>query len=140
MTPRHLGPARGLTVALVVVLAVAATACGPDDTRAGDAASSRLSAGLKDLKNWKSADWAKWAQQHAFKNDIVKDLWSVDAMNAATPAKPMTATAQSADDRNDPLPPSIPAKAEKHPYTANMAVFGKLFTKSPRVPTSARAP
>jgi V8-like Glu-specific endopeptidase len=34
--------------------------------------------------------------------------------------------------QNDPLPGPIQAKGERHPYTGNMAVFGKLFMKSPK--------
>ncbi len=131
---RRAGPA---LAALAAALLLTATACGPADSKGGDGAPAgnpglTLPSSLRNLKNWKPADWAKWAQQHAFKNEIVKDLWSVDAMNAATPAKAMAATAQAPDNQNDPLPASIPAKGEKHPYTGNMAVFGKLFMKSPK--------
>ncbi|WP_051969904.1 trypsin-like serine peptidase [Kitasatospora azatica] len=139
----------GLTAALVTTLALTAVGCGPDETKSTDASSAApssatasgggkpglgLPTSLQDLKSWKAADWSNWAKQHVFKNEIVKDLWSVDAMNSATPTEAMRPSTKSAVDtsQNDPVPASIPAKGEHHPYTGNMAVFGKLFMKSPQ--------
>ncbi|TQF03254.1 hypothetical protein E6W39_14675 [Kitasatospora acidiphila] len=139
----------GLAAALVTALALGTAACGPDDTKTTDASSAAASSpaaatsgkpGLKlppelqNLKNWKSTDWANWAKKHALNNQVVKDLWNVDSMNKATPAPPMKASTKMGDDtsQNDPLPSPVQAVGEKHPYTNNMAVFGKLFTKSPK--------
>ncbi|MFE0458356.1 trypsin-like serine peptidase [Kitasatospora sp. NPDC058965] len=130
----------GLTTVVVAALALGAAACGPDETGSTDTASAAASAkpglpaGLQDLKKWKATDWANWAKQHVLKNQIVKDLWTVDAMNRATPAEAMKPTDKLGTDtgQNDPLPGPVQAKGEKHPYTGNMAVFGKLFMKSPK--------
>ncbi|GAA1981503.1 trypsin-like serine peptidase [Kitasatospora viridis] len=146
-TTRRIG-----TAAALASLALTIAACGPDETKGSDAASSapstaaasspaagkpglNLPSSLAALKNWKSSDWANWAKQHAFKNDIVKDLWTVDSMNKAAPAQAMKPTTKMGSDdgsQNDPPPNPIQAVGEKHPYTNNMAVFGKLFMTTPK--------
>jgi hypothetical protein len=138
----------GLAAVMVTALALSTAACGPDDTKPADAGSAAASSAaanpgklalklppeLQNPKNWKGSDWADWAKKHAFKNQIVKDLWNVDSMNKATPAQAMKPSDKLGEDtsQNDPLPSPIQAVGEKHPYGNNMAVFGKIFTKSPK--------
>ncbi|GAA1265684.1 hypothetical protein GCM10009665_63550 [Kitasatospora nipponensis] len=129
--PSHTPRRAGLTAALATALVLTVSACG-----------SGGSGHTEGLRNWKPADWSRWAQQHLLRNDVVAGLWSVDSMNAATPApalKPLPGSAPaspsasaSATPENDPLPAPVPAKSEPHPYTGNMAVFGKIFTKVPQ--------
>ncbi|GAB2737555.1 trypsin-like serine peptidase [Kitasatospora kifunensis] len=125
-----------LAAALAVGLALTA-GCGSGPERTAD---------LRNLRSWSASDWSRWAHQHLLKNEIAKDLWSPAAMKAATPAAqsaptPPAATTpgpqpagspSAADTRNDPLPAAVQARGEQHPYPAGLAVFGKLFAKSPQ--------
>ncbi|WP_051966630.1 trypsin-like serine peptidase [Kitasatospora mediocidica] len=133
--PSALGPVPALALASALILA--GTACGSDAVP-GPQAGHGLTGALRNVKNWKSSDWAAWAQQHAFTNQIAKDLWSPDALKAAapsaaaTPVPPVPTAGPSADDQNDPLPAAAPALAEQHPYPGALAVFGKIVAKSPQ--------
>ncbi|WP_327067009.1 hypothetical protein OG500_13735 [Kitasatospora sp. NBC_01250] len=128
-----------LGAALAVALTLVA-GCGSGPEHRAD---------LRNLRSWSAADWSRWAHQHLLKNEIAKDLWSPAAMKEATPADraaptppPLpspqpaasapTGTASAQDTQNDPLPAPVQAQAEQHPYPAPLAVFGKLFAKSPQ--------
>ncbi|MDH6136091.1 V8-like Glu-specific endopeptidase [Kitasatospora sp. MAA4] len=127
-TSRRIPAAAALATALILATA----GCGSDPAP-GPQPGHGLTGALRNLKNWKSADWAAWAHQHAFTNQIAKDLWSPDALKAPAPSPaPAPTPSKSADDQNDPLPPAAPALAEQHPYPAPLAVFGRIVAKSPQ--------
>ncbi|TWE19860.1 trypsin-like serine peptidase [Kitasatospora atroaurantiaca] len=140
---RTAGPA----AAVLTVLALAATACGPEDDTSPKAAppasataSPSSKAGLslpkslkdlnlQDLKNWSLSDWSKWADAHGFKNDLVKGFWDLTRMEGAKGMDPQEAGIQSTTTapENDPQPSVITAKPQQHPYSASTAVLGKIF-------------
>ncbi|MGF1429461.1 trypsin-like serine peptidase [Kitasatospora sp. LaBMicrA B282] len=51
---------------------------------------------------------------------------------ATATATAATASPDATGDPSDPPPAAVPAVAEPHPYPAGLAVFGKIFAKSPR--------
>ncbi|MFF7637898.1 trypsin-like serine peptidase [Kitasatospora sp. NPDC008050] len=51
---------------------------------------------------------------------------------SGSPGSPSAATPSGPDAQNDPLPAPVQARGEQHPYPGDLAVFGKLFAKSPQ--------
>ncbi|MGK4580871.1 trypsin-like serine peptidase [Kitasatospora sp. HPMI-4] len=145
-TTHTAGPRRraGLTAAVAAALALTATACGPDGkggssqaaaspsvsaSASADKGGIDLSKVLQNIKNWSADDWAKWAEQHGFKPEVIKGFWDQAKMQAAKGMENQEAGVQSGKTvpGNDPLPPVIQAKPQPHPYTPNTAVLGKIF-------------
>lgn len=142
--------------ALVALLAVTATACGPSDDKAagpGASATADLKApgslklpkgvptSIDDLKKWKDGgwqDWDKWARKaQDFANPIIKDHWKTDrlAKAKAAPEIGVEATgAGSAYEATDPEPRPVTAEQVARPYHQNMAPVGKIFFDSPKGP------
>jgi V8-like Glu-specific endopeptidase len=143
-----------VSAAMAALLAVTATACGPDDTTASatPGASAAQSGGpsapallsglptrLQELEKWKKGDWKKWdhwaRQASQFANPVIKDLWKPKRL-AQTQAKDQTLPVPSDIGKDqgitDPTPPPIPATAVSTPYHANDAAIGKIFFDTPQ--------
>ncbi|MER6115146.1 hypothetical protein [Streptomyces sp. NPDC001743] len=143
---------------LVAVLALTATACGPDEDQAAAKPAATTSAGgddsgggiptdladtLKkhgvDLDQWKSGEWKNWdrdkwlREAKDFVNPVIEGLWKPDRMKTAkAPAKTMSAGDLSgAQGVSDPEPKPVTATAERTPYHDYAAPVGKVFFDSP---------
>ncbi|MGW2252771.1 trypsin-like serine peptidase [Kitasatospora sp. NPDC001660] len=124
--------------AALAALALTATACGPDNSGPGSAASPPATlarpaspTSLGDLATWKVDDWARFVADNAFSNEVAQGFWSVARMEAAkgrpTPEVPHAA-AQGGTQRDAP-PAAVPATAQPHPY--GPAVVGRIFVTAP---------
>ncbi|PBC77494.1 hypothetical protein BX265_2242 [Streptomyces sp. TLI_235] len=131
------------TAAAAALLTLTATACDPEGGAGADAAppASAAAAGsakpgldlgeaLKNLKNWTTDDWAKWAKAHGFTAEKLKGFWDQARMDKAQGMEAQDATLQSEKTapENDPQPPAkIDARPQPHPYSPASAVLGKIF-------------
>ncbi|MFB7916110.1 trypsin-like serine peptidase [Streptomyces sp. NPDC056061] len=146
-----------LTVAAVTaVLALTATACGPEeDTGAqpGNAASQasdgkitipddlkdRLKEHGIDVDRWRNGEWKNWdkdkwlREAKDFVNPIIEDLWDPDRMRDAdkSPEKPVDNDISGDTGVTDPTPAPVQAVGVATPYHANAAESGKLLFDSP---------
>ncbi|HCA85434.1 MAG TPA: hypothetical protein DEQ61_08040 [Streptomyces sp.] len=143
--------------ALAAVLAVTATACGPTDDSASDAASAAadqkgkddlalpedFGERLKELgvdvdkwrngewKNWKKDDWLREAND--FINPIIEDLWKPDRMrDAEEPEKTVPSDISADQGVTDPAPEPVEAEEVATPYHENAAAVGKVFFDGPK--------
>ncbi len=146
-------------VAVCAVLAVSATACGPDETGADARPSAAATASpsprrtaapglklpkslptsLQDLRNWRAGDWKKWnhwAHEAAdFVNPIIKDLWKPARMShAKEPAAQVPPNAGTDRGVTQPAPTARKARAVAVPYHQYAAPVGKVFFDSPEGP------
>ncbi|MFJ4596337.1 MULTISPECIES: trypsin-like serine peptidase [unclassified Kitasatospora] len=142
--PKHTGrgPRRrsGPTgAAVLAVLALAATACGPDDSGAAAAAPppalpTSAPTSLGDLTGWKVEDWARFVSGSGFANEVAPGFWSTTRMAAAkgrpTPEYPLTAAPDGG--RPDAPPAAVAATPQPHPYGPATAVVGRLFVTTPQ--------
>ncbi|MBH5337350.1 hypothetical protein IHE55_22350 [Streptomyces pactum] len=142
--------------ALATVLALTATACGPEDDNAdaGPSASADqqredfslpadLDQALKDLDidldKWKDGAWNNWDKDKwlreagEFINPIIEDLWKPDRMKEARePDKPVEEEDISGDQGvTDPDPQPVDAQPVSTPYSAGAPEAGKVFFDGP---------
>ncbi|MDH6222153.1 trypsin-like serine peptidase [Streptomyces pseudovenezuelae] len=144
-------------VALASAVALTATACGSDDTKADDRASAAAAASddgrikipddirdkLKehgiDIDKWKDGAWKNWdkddwlREADDFVNPIIKGLWDPERMrDADDPDKGVDDSDLSGDQGvTDPAPEPVDAKAVPPTYHANAATAGKVFFDAP---------
>lgn len=146
-----------VAAAVTALLALTATACGPDDSDAAakptaaastsattdTGNSAKLPKGLptsvKDLEKWKQGDWKnwdKWARDAAdFANPVIKDLWKPSRMSGAKDNENTVQTNfGSAQGTTDPAPRPVAAKEVARPYHQHAAPVGKIFFDSPDGP------
>ncbi|MDH6710737.1 V8-like Glu-specific endopeptidase [Kitasatospora sp. MAA19] len=142
--PKHTGrgPRRRpapVGAAVLVVLALAATACGPDGSGAAEAAPPPAlprpaPTSLGDLAGWKLEDWGRFVADSGFANEVAPGFWSTARMAAAkgrpTPEYPLTAA--PGDDRPATPPAAVAATPQPHPYGPAGAVVGRLFVTMPQ--------
>ncbi|MEV5686987.1 MULTISPECIES: trypsin-like serine peptidase [unclassified Streptomyces] len=143
--------------AVAAVLALTATACGPEEDNAGVTPSS--SAGQSsdgkvtipdDLKNrlkehgidpekWKDGEWKNWNKEKwlreakDFVNPIIEGLWDPDRMRDAdkSPEKPVDNDISGDEGVTDPTPSPVEAAAVSTPYHDNAPESGKLLFDGP---------
>ncbi|MGW0710400.1 trypsin-like serine peptidase [Streptomyces sp. NPDC002643] len=152
---RHHRPA---ATGLVVVLALTATACAPDDGGAGDKPGSAASAtadkdgdGIPDvladklrelgidMDDWKDGGWKDWdrdkwlGEARDFVNPVIEDLWDAERMRAAQDPGKTVSVRDAATDQgvSDPTPVPVEAEAETTPYHESAGPVGKIFFDSP---------
>jgi V8-like Glu-specific endopeptidase len=151
-----------LTAAAAVLLAGAATACGPTGTTAdakptataSTTAASReglpklpgsLPTSLAGLKKWEQAykdgGWKNWDRSawlrkaQDFVNPVIDGLWSDDRMKGADQDDKQVPADVPADlGKTDPVPAPEQARKVSTPYHSNAPVVGKLFFDSPQGP------
>ena len=145
---------------LVAALALTATACNSDDTKASaepDATTSQaadtgdgkvkipadIASKLKDhgidVDKWASGGWKDWdkdkwlSEAKDFVNPVIKGLWKPERMKSAKEANKTVSTKDAAADQgvSDPDPAPVEATAEKTPYHDHAAPVGKVFFDSP---------
>ncbi|GAA2448283.1 hypothetical protein [Streptomyces macrosporus] len=147
-------------VAMIAVLAVAATACGPTDgetdAKARPGASAQdgdnadvddlglpeeLPDALKDfdLDKWKDGEWRNWDEERwlreakDFVNPVIEGLWKPDRMKEAEDNTKTVSTNAGADQgATDPEPAPVEAEPVKTPYHRNAAPVGKVFMDTPQ--------
>ncbi|MEU3656627.1 hypothetical protein AB0E67_28220 [Streptomyces sp. NPDC032161] len=143
--------------AVSAVLALTATACGPEEDTGGDkpnAAATQASDGkitipddlkerLKDrgidLDRWRNGEWKNWDKEkwlreaRDFVNPIIEDLWDPDRMRDAdkAPERPVENDISGDVGVTDPTPAPVRAVAVGTPYHASAAESGKLFFDGP---------
>ncbi|MFH8366524.1 trypsin-like serine peptidase [Streptomyces sp. NPDC018031] len=142
--------------AFATVLALTATACGPEDDTADpgptasadqqgteDVALPDLDQVLKDLDidldKWKDGAWDNWDKDKwlreagEFINPIIEDLWKPDRMREAQePDKPVEEEDISGDQGvTDPDPQPVDAKQVSSPYSTAVPEAGKVFFDGP---------
>ncbi|MGP3982790.1 trypsin-like serine peptidase [Streptomyces sp. KR80] len=142
--------------ALAAVLAVTATACGPEGNGAldqpgasagrqgpGDIALPDLEDRLKelglDLDKWKNGEWKDWSKDDwlreagDFVNPIIQDLWKPERMQEAEdPQKTVPADVSDDQGVTDPEPQPVRAQPVQTPYHENAAPVGKVFFDGPK--------
>ncbi|MFH8518988.1 trypsin-like serine peptidase [Streptomyces gelaticus] len=151
-------PSSVLAVAAVgAVLALTATACGPEENNASDNPSipagqssdgkitipddlkNRLKEHGIDLDQWKNGEWKNWdrdtwlREAKDFVNPIIEDLWDPDRMRDAdtSPEKPVDNDISGDEGVTDPTPAPVRAAGVRTPYHANAAESGKLLFDGP---------
>ncbi|WP_431041819.1 trypsin-like serine peptidase [Streptomyces sp. P1-3] len=142
--------------AVAAVLALTATACGPEDDGADADPSASATQGsedialpdnlddrLKDLNidldKWKDGAWKNWDKDNwlreagEFINPIIEDLWKPDRMREAQePNKPVEEEDISGDQGvTDPDPQPVDAKQVSAPYSGQIPEAGKVFFDGP---------
>ncbi|MGW2179248.1 trypsin-like serine peptidase [Streptomyces sp. NPDC001732] len=144
--------------AVTTVLALTATACGPEEDNAGgeqSASTGRSSDGgitiPDDLKNrlkehgidpdkWRNGEWKNWdkdkwlREAKDFVNPIIEDLWDPDRMRDAdkAPQKPVDNDISGDRGVTDPTPAPVRAAGVETPYHASTAESGKLLFDGPK--------
>ncbi|MFJ2893755.1 trypsin-like serine peptidase [Streptomyces sp. NPDC087218] len=144
--------------AAATVLALTATACGPEEDNAGGepSASTGQSSDGKitipdDLKNrlkehgidpdkWRNGEWKNWdkdkwlREAKDFVNPIIEDLWDPDRMRDAdkAPQKPVDNDISGDQGVTDPTPAPVRATGVETPYHTNAAESGKLLFDGPK--------
>lgn len=142
---------------LATVLALTATACGPEEDGAaaepsGSAAASRdgkivipdeLKNRLKehgiDLDKWRDGEWKNWDKDQWLReakdyvNPIIEDLWNPERMRDAdtTPEQPVAADISGDAGVTDPTPSVRRATGVNTPYHENVPESGKLLFDGP---------
>ncbi|MGC5364737.1 trypsin-like serine peptidase [Streptomyces sp. DT24] len=145
--------------AVAALLALTATACGPDedggdagDKPSGSAGQShgritvpddlkdRLKQHGIDLGKWKNGEWKNWdkdkwlREAKDFVNPVIEDLWDPDRMRDAdkSPEKPVDNDISGDKGVTDPTPAPVPAVSVPTPYHDSAPEFGKLFFDGPQ--------
>ncbi|WP_407549491.1 hypothetical protein QOM21_10175 [Streptomyces sp. Pv4-95] len=145
--------------ALTAVLAMTATACGPEggqaDAKATESAAQDTTGGgeikipqeiqdkLKehgfDLDKWKNGEWKNWdrdtwlREAGEFINPIIKDFWNPDKIDKVKPPKDPSKPEDISEDqgKTDPEPAAVPAQPVKTPYTSTAPGVGLLLFSTP---------
>ncbi|MFI9626222.1 trypsin-like serine peptidase [Streptomyces sp. NPDC052042] len=141
--------------AVTAVLALTATACGPEeDVDAPSATATQASDGkitipddLKDrlkergidLDRWRNGEWKNWDKEkwlreaRDFVNPIIEDLWDPDRMRDAdkAPERPVDNDISGDTGVTDPTPAPVRAAAVATPYHTTAPEAGKLFFDGP---------
>ncbi|WP_335933386.1 trypsin-like serine peptidase [Streptomyces sp. PTD5-9] len=143
--------------AVAAVLALTATACGPEEDGAGDKPAraagqatdgritvpddlkDRLKAHGIDLDRWRNGEWKNWdrdkwlREAKDFVNPIIEDLWDPDRMRDAdkAPERPVENDISGDIGVTDPTPAPVRATAVRTPYHDSAAESGKLFFDGP---------
>ncbi|WKX72974.1 serine protease [Streptomyces sp. XD-27] len=142
--------------AVAAVLALTATACGPEDDGADADPSASATQGSEDialpdnlddrlkdlgidLDKWKDGAWKNWDKDNwlreagEFINPIIEDLWKPDRMREAQePDQPVEEEDISGDQGvTDPDPQPVDAKQVSAPYSAQVPEAGKVFFDGP---------
>ena len=153
---------RGLlaVTAAVAVLALTATACGPEEDNAGgttpsapagqadgkitipDDLKDRLKEHGIDLDKWRDGEWKNWdkdqwlREAQDFVNPIIEDLWDPDRMREADkpPENPVDNDISGDDGVTDPTPAPVQAADVATPYHDNAPEAGKLLFDGPEGP------
>ncbi|MFF4607461.1 trypsin-like serine peptidase [Streptomyces sp. NPDC001339] len=145
--------------ALSAVVALTATACGPEggnaDAKPSQSAADTSGGGeikipkeiqdkLKehniDLDKWKNGDWRNWDKDRwlreagEFINPIIKDFWNPDKIDKVKPPKDPSKSEDVSQDqgKTDPEPAAVPAQAIKTPYTSTAPGVGLLLFSTPK--------
>ncbi|SCD44488.1 hypothetical protein GA0115244_10375 [Streptomyces sp. DvalAA-19] len=145
--------------AVAAVLALTATACGPEEDNAGgttpsasaDPSSDGKIAIPDDLKNrlkehgidpdkWRDGEWKNWdkdkwlREAKDFVNPIIEDLWDPDRMREAEtpPEAPVDNDISGDDGVTDPTPAPVRAAGVATPYHDNAPESGKLLFDGPQ--------
>ncbi|POG44701.1 hypothetical protein BV881_25590 [Streptomyces sp. ZL-24] len=145
--------------AVAAVLALTATACGPEEDNAGGttpSASAEPSSDGKiaipdDLKNrlkehgidpdkWRDGEWKNWdkdkwlREAKDFVNPIIEGLWDPDRMREAEtpPEAPVDNDISGDDGVTDPTPAPVRAAGVATPYHDNAPESGKLLFDGPQ--------
>nr|WSW66402.1 hypothetical protein OG461_09500 [Streptomyces sp. NBC_00995] len=146
------------TAAVTTVLALTATACGPDENAASTEPSSssagqtsdgkitipddlknRLKEHGIDLDQWKGGDWKNWDKDKWLReakdyiNPIIEGLWDQDRMRDAdkAPEQPVENDISGDAGVTDPTPVPVRAVGVQTPFHDNAAESGKLFFDGP---------
>ncbi|MGW0855128.1 trypsin-like serine peptidase [Streptomyces sp. NPDC002690] len=144
-------------VALATVLALTATACGPEDDGASKepAASAAASSDGKivipdelknrlkehgiDLDKWRNGEWKNWDKDQWLReakdyvNPIIENLWNPERMRDAdiSPEQPVADDISGDEGVTDPTP-AVREAAEAHtPYHDSVPESGKLLFDGP---------
>ncbi|MBT2511156.1 hypothetical protein J7I98_36150 [Streptomyces sp. ISL-98] len=146
---------------IAAALALTATACGPGEDKAADAAADKPAASMPaggndgaipadladrlkeqgiDVDKWKDGGWKNWDKKEwlreakDFVNPVIEGLWKPERMKTAKdPAKTMAAgDASGGQGVSDPEPRPVKAEREKTPYHDHAAPVGKVFFDSPK--------
>ncbi|RAJ35955.1 hypothetical protein K353_04929 [Kitasatospora sp. SolWspMP-SS2h] len=144
MTDQHRTARRvrnAAAAALVAVLAVTTAGCSqkalpsPPPAKSSSASKESVDIGalqnfLSRVPNWSSDDWKEWASKNGFKPEDIEAIRSF--WDTKKPADPKKTTVITPDEkapsiRDVVFPPTVPAKAQPHPYAADTAVIGKIF-------------
>ncbi|MFF2009898.1 trypsin-like serine peptidase [Streptomyces sp. NPDC058195] len=143
--------------AVAAVLALTATACGPEEEAASNAPGAsagqsqdgeikipddlknRLKEHGIDLDQWKNGEWKNWDKEtwlreaKDFVNPIIEDLWNPDRMRDAdkSPEKPVDNDISGDVGVTDPTPVPVRATNVATPYHDSAPASGKLLFDSP---------
>lgn len=144
-----------VAAAVAAVMAVTATACGPEEDGANDKPPSSdelslpegLPTSLEDLKEWKEGAWKDWSKEKWFRdaadfiNPIIEGLWDLARMlQAEEPDREVDDSevdeggnggGQGDEGVTDPTPRPVKAQPVKTPYQQNAAPVGKVFFDTP---------
>ncbi|MFD5349945.1 trypsin-like serine peptidase, partial [Streptomyces anulatus] len=144
--------------AVAAVLALTATACGPEEDNAGgspsasaDQSSDGKVAIPDDLKDrlkehgidpdkWRDGEWKNWdkdkwlREAKDFVNPIIDGLWDPDRMREADkpPENPVDNDISGDDGVTDPTPAPVQAAGVATPYHDNAPESGKLLFDGPQ--------
>ncbi|UQA92698.1 trypsin-like serine peptidase [Streptomyces halobius] len=144
--------------ALTAVLALTATACGPEngtpDDKATEAAGTtgggeiqipqeiqdKLKEHGVDLDKWKNGEWKNWDKDKwlreagEFINPIIKDFWNPDKIDKIKPPKDPSKPEDISQDqgKTDPEPAAVQAQPVRTPYDSTAPGVGLLAFVTPK--------